>query len=247
MDILKLINELESLIENQTVVVGLTWGFHPDEYLDMTNKIRASLPEELKRATKVAADSEKIVDGARLTAEQTLEDAGEEAEQITRDARATAERHLREAETQSTRIVSNAEQNARLTLADAKKTAEQMLRDAQQKAEKLVHDATQLSERLVDESEVVRVATARAVEIDNLTEQEALLRISNADIAAESFAAGADDYARITMLDLERDISELLATIQKGKTALDQRIASKQSRARAEGAVGRGESNRNHR
>ena len=45
MDILKLLNELERLIEDQKTVMGLTVNFHPDDYLDITNKIRATLPE----------------------------------------------------------------------------------------------------------------------------------------------------------------------------------------------------------
>jgi hypothetical protein len=56
MEILKLLKELETLIENQKTFVGLTYDYHPDEFLVITNKIRAAVPELLS--------SEKTLDTA---------------------------------------------------------------------------------------------------------------------------------------------------------------------------------------
>ena len=57
MDVIKLLNELESLVEERTVVMGITWDFHREDFLDITNKIRASLPDEVKRASRLTAES----------------------------------------------------------------------------------------------------------------------------------------------------------------------------------------------
>ena len=91
MDILKLLNELEANFEGNLSFLGFT-HIDRDVILDLTNKIRASLPDEVKKASRVTAESEQIVDGAREAATQTLEEAQAESDQISREARASAER-----------------------------------------------------------------------------------------------------------------------------------------------------------
>ena len=71
--------------------------------MDLTNKIRASLPEEVKRASRVTAESEQIVDGARETAEQTLEEATPRPSRSPARPRMNAERMVRDAEAQAAR------------------------------------------------------------------------------------------------------------------------------------------------
>lgn len=204
MDILKLLNELERLIEDQKTVMGMTINFHPDDYLDITNKIRASLPEEVKRASRVTAESDKIVDGARETAEQTLEDATVEADEIVRESRINAERTMRDAEAQTNKMTLAAEASSRQTVEDAR-----------QKAEKMLADAHSQSELMVSQSEVVRLATAQAREI-----------IAAADYETQGLRHGADEYAHGVMADLEKQVGELMATIQRGRVKLDQRVTA---------------------
>jgi len=204
MDILKLLNELEHLIEEQRSVMGITLNFHPDDYLDITNKIRASLPEEVKRASRVTAESDKIVDGAREAAEQTLEDATSEADEIVRESRINAERMMREAEAQSNKMTLAAE-------ASSKQTVE----ESRQRAEKMLADAHHQSEHMVGQSEVVRLATAQAREI-----------VAAAEYETQALRHGADEYAHGVMSDLEKQVGELMTTIARGRTKLDQRVAA---------------------
>jgi len=218
MDILKLLNELERLIEEQKTLMGITYNFHPDDFLDITNKIRATLPEEVKRASRVTAESDKIVDGARETAEATLEDATAEADQIVRDSRASAERVLREAEAQSNKMTLSAEANAKQTVEVSR-----------QRAEKMLADAHQQSELMVSQSEVVRLATAQAREI-----------VAAADYETQSLRHGADEYAHGVMTDLERQVGELMTTIQRGRTKLDQRVTAAAPPQSANGNGGNG-------
>ncbi len=213
MDIIKLLNELERLIDEQKTVMGLAWNFHPEDYHDLTNKIRASLPEDVKRASRVTAESDKIVDGARETAEQTLEDATTEADEIIRETRISAERLMRDTEAQVNKISGSSEAVAKQTVEEARLKAEKMLTDAHQQSEKRMAEAYQQSELMLSQSEVVRLATAQAREIVASAEQETqLLRL------------GADEYAHGVMTDLEKQVGELMATIQRGRMKLDQRV-----------------------
>jgi cell division septum initiation protein DivIVA len=227
MDILKLLNELEHLIETQkTLGMGIAFNFHPDDYLDITNKIRASLPEDVKRASRLTAESDKIVDGAREAAEQTLEDATLEADEIVRESRINAERMLREAEAQSNKMTLSAEATSKQTVDDSRQRAEKMLADAHQQSEKMVTDARQRAEKMlaeahqqselmVSQSEVVRLATAQAHEI-----------VAAAEYETQSMRHGADEYAHGVMTDLEKQVGELMATIQRGRLKLDGRVAA---------------------
>ena len=56
MEILRLLNELEGLVENQKTLMGLTFNFNPDEILSLTNRIRAAvpnlLPEQIMQRTE---------------------------------------------------------------------------------------------------------------------------------------------------------------------------------------------------
>lgn len=213
MDIIKLLNELERLIDEQKTVMGLAWNFHPEDYHDITNKIRASLPEDVKKASRVTAESDQIVDKARDTADQTLEDAMAEADGIIREARINAERHLRETEAEVNKMNLTAETLTKKTVEDARARAEKMLADAHAQSEKKVTDAAHQAEVMLSQSELVRLATAQAREIIAAAEQD-----------SSSLRLGADQYAHGVMTDLEKQVGELMATIQRGRMKLDGRV-----------------------
>ena len=213
MDIIKLLNELERLTDEQKTVMGLAWNFHPEDYHDIINKIRASLPEDVKKASRVTAESDKIVDSARDTAEQTLEDATVEADEIIREARISAERHLRDTEAETHKMSAAAEALAKKTVDDARARAEKMLSDAHQQSEKKVTDAMHQADLMLSQSELVRLATAQAREIVAAAEQD-----------SSSLRLGADQYAHSVMTDLEKQVGELMATIQRGRMKLDGRV-----------------------
>ncbi len=75
-------------------------------------------------------------------------------------------------------------------------------------------EAHQQSELLLSQSELVRLATAQAREIVASAEQE-----------TQSLRFGADQYAHGVMTDLEKQVSELMATIQRGRMKLDGRVS----------------------
>ena len=235
MDIIKLLNELERLIDEQKTVMGIALNFHPEDYHDITNKIRASLPEEVKRASRVTAESDKIVDGARETAEQTLEDATTEADEIIREARISAERVMRDTEAQTNKMSLSAETLAKQTveesrlraekmlaeahqqsekkMADARQQSEKMLTDSRQQSEKTLTESRQQSELMLSQSELVRLATAQAHEI-----------VASAENETQMLRQGADEYAHGVMADLEKQVGELMTTIQRGRMKLDGRV-----------------------
>lgn len=132
-DILKLLDGLEELAENTYSFFGRAWGVNLEEFHMLTNKIRASLPDEVRRASRVANDSDKIVSAAKEEAQLVIEQAKEEAACVVSEARAMAEKLIdqseinRLAKAQAQEIMANAEGSARDTTRGADEYAKEVL------------------------------------------------------------------------------------------------------------------------
>jgi vacuolar-type H+-ATPase subunit H len=118
-DVLKLLDKLEDLADGAIEFWHRAWGLSLDEFHMLTNKIRASLPDEVRRASRVAGDSDRIVSAARDEGQMILQQAREEAERILEEAK-TEQRRLtdeseivRMATAQAKEIVASAEGSAR--------------------------------------------------------------------------------------------------------------------------------------
>lgn len=118
-DILKLLDGLEELAENAYSFFGRAWGVDLEEFHMHTNKIRASLPDEVRRASRVANDSDKIVSAAKEEAVVIAERAIEEASRVVEEARQMAAKLIdtseinRLAKAQAQDMMASAESNAR--------------------------------------------------------------------------------------------------------------------------------------
>jgi cell division septum initiation protein DivIVA len=117
-DVPKLIDRLEELIENSRHFFNKAWGIDLEEFYILTNKIKMSLPDDVRKATRLTKDSQRIVEEARMEAEQVLERAKKEADRMVTEARTESERlkdtHeiARMATTQAKELVAQAEESA---------------------------------------------------------------------------------------------------------------------------------------
>ena len=130
-DILKLIEGLEELADGRFNVMGRSFFMDIEEFHMLTNKIRASLPDELRKATRVANDSDRIVASAR-----------EEAEAIKAQTKAECERVLAEARQSAARLVESSEVN-KLAKAQAQEilnSAEHTARDVKRGADEYARE-----------------------------------------------------------------------------------------------------------
>ena len=118
-DILKLLDNLEELAESSMSLFGKAWGMDLEDFHMLTNKIRASLPDEVRRASRVAIDSDKIVSAVKEEAKMINEQAIEESNRIMEEARQMASKLVdtseinRLAKAQAQEIMANAETAAR--------------------------------------------------------------------------------------------------------------------------------------
>lgn len=130
-DILKLLDGLEDMAENAYSFFGKAWGVDLEEFHMLTNKIRASLPDEVRRASRVANDSDKIVSAAREEAAVITDRATDETNRVLEEARQMAAKLIdtseinRLAKAQAQDIMSNAETASR----DIKRGADEYARE----------------------------------------------------------------------------------------------------------------------
>lgn len=214
-DILKLIDQLESLVEECHQFINFTVGFDREEFLELTSKIRASLPDEVRKACRVTAESERIVGGAREAAEATVNDAQVEAQRLIQNAQAQAEKMLREAEQRAQGRVQESDGYAQKVISEAHARVEDALTEGHQQAERLIAEARQQASQMINDSEVMRLATAQAKEI-----------IASADRDGRELRRGSEEYAREELMRLDKLLRESLTVVERGKVKLDQRLTA---------------------
>lgn len=123
MDILKLIDELEEVIdEASSVPFTKKVGVNPEEIYELINDLRDSLPEEIKEARWVNEERERILGEAQKQADVLIQNANEEVQRKDEDAK----RRYKE-------LV-----NEHAITVEAKRQAEGIINEAKQTSETIV-------------------------------------------------------------------------------------------------------------
>ncbi|HSV75032.1 MAG TPA: hypothetical protein VLH79_14825 [Chthonomonadales bacterium] len=109
-DIFRLLDELEELPEKaRHFPFNTLVRFNKEQFYYLVLKIRANLPEDMKKAHRLARDSERLVETARDEASQRVESGRVEAEDIVTQARDESHRILEEARLKAMQMVDGSE------------------------------------------------------------------------------------------------------------------------------------------
>jgi hypothetical protein len=222
-DILKLLTELEDLVVNtRHGPMGMLFGFPEDQFHMTVMKIRANLPEEMKRASKLAREQERIVEETRQDAERIKEEARRMA--MADFERSKAEvmqlREQTQAEAERLRNASS-EETVRAREAAARE-AQQIVEEARAQGEQLVAEARTRAAALVDDSDIVQQAQVMAQDLQGRAEAEAIALRQGAAAEAVAVRRGADEYARDVLANLEAILGKAAAQVQRGRELLEQ-------------------------
>jgi len=105
-DLLSALNELEELIESSgKIPLTKKVVLDEDRVLDLLDRIRTTIPEEIRQAKWIIQEREKVLNDSQKEAMRILEDAQKELEkraddsEITRQAKVLAEEIVKKAET----------------------------------------------------------------------------------------------------------------------------------------------------
>lgn len=173
MSVYRVLDKLEAYVHEGTWLPAGYRILSEERLLELLEKIRASLPEEVGRAKVIARDHDRMLRAAQEKAQAIVDDAASKHEElldkseIVQLARSSADSVLREAEEQSRRIREGAdryaadvlaEMEARLTgalgvirkgrelLDGQRKTADQPLAEAAAKSKRAAFDMQNATE-----------------------------------------------------------------------------------------------------
>ena len=145
-DVVVLLEELQILAieEPRTIIGRLTFGLDKEEIELQINKIKQTLPTEIKGAAQNMRQSEEIKRNAQETAEQILEAAKREAARLIEAANEQSVQIIESAKIQQERLVAESEvfrlakDQASGLRNEAERTASQIRRGADQYAADLL-------------------------------------------------------------------------------------------------------------
>jgi len=182
-DIFRLLDQLEELPEKaRRLPFSTLVGFDDEKFYYLVLKIRANLPEDMKKAQRVARDSERIVDEARGAALQQLESGRMEGQRALQEARAEAQRLIEEARAEAQRLIE----------------------EARAEGLRLIEEARRQAALMVDQSEIHRMATAQAHEILRRAEVEAAEIRKGADEYARDVLATIEGHMSKAIVTVQR-------------------------------------------
>lgn len=168
-EILQLLKQLEQLVENTRYIslLKLTYGLDHDEFFVLVNRIRASLPEDVKRASSVTRERDRILETAREEANHIVEKSRAEAGRILEEARLQAQRLVDQSEIvlmakeQARQIVASAQEDARQIRRGADEYARDVLNHLESMLSKAIGTIQRGREKLEESLEEVPVGSAR--------------------------------------------------------------------------------------
>lgn len=132
-DIFRLLDQLEELPEKaKHLPLNTLVGFDHEQFYYLVLKIRANLPEDMKKAHRIARDTERIVDEARDAAVQQVESGRVEANRCLEEARIDAQRVIDQARASALQMT---EQSEVVRMASAQ--AQEILRAAETEASEI--------------------------------------------------------------------------------------------------------------
>jgi cell division septum initiation protein DivIVA len=158
-DVVVLLEELQILVieEPRTIVGRLTFGLDKEEIQLQIDKIKQTLPSEIKGAAQNMRQSEEIKRTAQETAEQIIDSAKREAARLLDAANEQSSQILETAKIQQERLVSENE-----VFRLAKDQAEGLRNEAERTAAQIRRGADQYAADLLArlESNVERIASS---------------------------------------------------------------------------------------
>ncbi len=139
MDLLSVLNELEELIEGSSKI-PLTRRVMVDEerIFDLLDRVRTTIPEEIRQAKWVIQEREKVLDDSQKEAMRILENAQKQVEK-----QADESEVVRQAKVVAEEIVTKAEMEAGELQEGARQYADNILENLQESLGKILNQIEQ--------------------------------------------------------------------------------------------------------
>lgn len=148
-NLVMLLDKLEEIVSDATEI-PLTGRvlLDSDELLDLIDKIRSSIPEEVKRAEMVSTEKDRVLSEGQQKAERMIAQAEEYAARLIQESEIT-----RQAQEEADRILTDAREEAEEMQRGAKEYAMGVLDELDESLQKTLSVVAKGRDNLQDESE----------------------------------------------------------------------------------------------
>ncbi|MCW5940026.1 MAG: hypothetical protein KF884_10090 [Fimbriimonadaceae bacterium] len=109
LDVLRLLDNLRQLAAKPKTFAGIAFGYNAEEMVMQIEKVRASLPREVKDAASIARATERILESANEEAVVTVDQAKVQADRTIAEAKAEAERIVEQARLAQEQMIADSE------------------------------------------------------------------------------------------------------------------------------------------
>lgn len=223
-DIIKLLTDLEDQVESTgRGPFGTLFRFDEDRFHMTVMKIRANLPDDLKRASRLAREMEVTSEEAREQIERAVADSKQGARAELERARAEAAQIRQRAQEAAAALEEEAAQAAAAVRLAAEQEAQRIREETDAECERLVDDARRTGFNMLDAAQAQAVKAVAESEITKKAENRAQEIVEAAEQHAKAVRHGADDYARDVLSNLETVLGKALGQIEQGRSVLDRR------------------------
>ncbi|MEX2244842.1 MAG: hypothetical protein WD716_13475 [Fimbriimonadaceae bacterium] len=149
-DVLRLLDNLNSLVEKPRSFLGVTLGFNRQEFQIQIDRIKGSLPRDVKDASNLLRETERVMETAEDEANRVIDQGRREAAQAIEEATQESARILEQARLTQAQMLGESE-----VLKLAKAQAEELRRTAENDAAQLRREADQFAYQTLDNLEAV--------------------------------------------------------------------------------------------
>ena len=150
-DVLRLLENLKVLAQKPKTFAGLAFGYDAEEMVMQIEKIRATLPREVKDAASLAKESERIMETAKEDADRAMDLAKAQGDRSLAEAKKEAERLIEQARLQQEQMVSESEilKLAKAQADEVRHSAERESSQMRRGADRYAHDVLSNLENVV--------------------------------------------------------------------------------------------------
>ena len=149
-DVLRLLENLNSLAEKPRSFFGVTLGFNRQEFQIMIDRIKGSLPREVKDASNLLRETERVKDNAEDEAGRIVDQGRREAARAIEDANQQATRIMEQAHLAQQQLLSESE-----ILKLAKAQSEELRRNVESEVSALRRDVDRFAFDTLDNLDAV--------------------------------------------------------------------------------------------
>ncbi len=209
-DILKLLTELENIVEGSRRVGPIMMRFDEERFHMTIMKIRANLPEEMKKASKLAKDAEAILEQAKNQAQKVVEGARDAAQKQIENSRLEMATQRETAQRELNQLNETILREKDKSRTSAEQQGTEIVTKARSESAQIIAQANTEAKRLVSDNMIVQEAQVEADDLRQRASQE-----------ADAIKRGADDYAKDVLIRLEDVMNKTVSQIQRGREMLD--------------------------